>query len=89
MGDVHAVVERVEPPREFAFRWMHDAGVPVGAEAVSTLVEFTLAPAGDGTRLRLVESGFADETHQGEQRGLGRRARRPGRRWWPSDARWG
>ena len=66
MGDFHGVVERVEPPREFAFRWMHDAGVPVGAAAVSTLVEFSLSPAGDGTRLRLVESGSTDETHRKE-----------------------
>ena len=66
MGDFHGVVERVEPPREFSFRWMHDAGVPVGAEAVSTLVELSLSPAGDGTRLRLVESGFADGTHRKE-----------------------
>jgi uncharacterized protein YndB with AHSA1/START domain len=66
MGDFHAVVERVDPPRLFAFRWTHDAGVPVGAAAVSTLVEFTLSPEGDGTRLRLVESGFTDETHRKE-----------------------
>ena len=66
MGDFHAVVERVEPPRVFAFRWMHDAGVPVGAAAVSTVVELSLEATGGGTRLRLVESGFADDTHRKE-----------------------
>jgi uncharacterized protein YndB with AHSA1/START domain len=29
------------------------------AEGSATLVEFTLTPEGDGTRVRVVESGFA------------------------------
>ena len=49
----------VEPPRYFSYRW---ATAFPGAEATqdnSTLVEFTLTADGDGTRLRVVESGFA------------------------------
>ena len=44
---------REEPPAAFAYRW--DANV---AGIGDTLVEFTLAPEGDGTRLRVVESGW-------------------------------
>jgi uncharacterized protein YndB with AHSA1/START domain len=51
------VVEAVEPPARFSFRWNH----PRGAEPVagnSMLVEFTLTPEGeDRTRLRVTESG--------------------------------
>ncbi|MEU8135742.1 SRPBCC domain-containing protein [Streptodolium elevatio] len=47
----------VEPPHRFAFRW------PIGEmpadDASQTLVEFVLEPVSDGTRLRVVESGFA------------------------------
>ncbi|MFC5754143.1 SRPBCC family protein [Actinomadura rugatobispora] len=48
----------VEPPRVFSYRW---ASLLPGKEATddnSTLVEFTLRPDGDGTLLRIVESGF-------------------------------
>ena len=62
-GDGHARVERVDPPHVFAFRWMREEGVPYDPEGVSTLVEFTLSPDGDGTRLRLVESGFTDQAY--------------------------
>jgi uncharacterized protein YndB with AHSA1/START domain len=71
------VVETVDPPTRFSFRWNH----PRGEEPVtgnSMLVEFTLTPEADErTRLRVVESGhellawpeaekqrYADE-HQG------------------------
>ncbi len=56
-----ARVEAVEPPRRFAYRWTahHAAQGAEPAEGNSTLVEFTLTPEGDGTRLRVVESGFA------------------------------
>ena len=51
------VVETVDPPTRFSFRWNH----PRGEEPVpgnSMLVEFTLTPEGDErTRLRVVESG--------------------------------
>jgi len=51
------LVEVVEPPTRFSFRWNDSRG---GEPAVGTsaLVEFTLIPEGDGrTRLRVVESG--------------------------------
>src|SRR5580704_14008669 len=51
------VVETVDPPNRFSFRWNHPPGeVPVAGN--SMLVEFTLTPEGDErTRLRVVESG--------------------------------
>ena len=52
----HAVIEVVEPPHRFAYRWFHEANV---TEGPSTRVEFTLEAIEVGTRIRLVESGFA------------------------------
>lgn len=57
-GTFLARVERVEPPRFFSFRWARPADTPP-AEGNSTLVEFSLSAEGEGTRLRVVESGFA------------------------------
>jgi uncharacterized protein YndB with AHSA1/START domain len=52
-------VEAVQEPRYFAYRWSHDpAGQPPDAHN-STMVEFHLSAEGHGTRLHLVESGFA------------------------------
>jgi uncharacterized protein YndB with AHSA1/START domain len=56
-GTSHAVVERVDPPRVFAYRWARPAHQVVRPDN-STLVEFTLTPDGEQTRLRVVESGF-------------------------------
>jgi uncharacterized protein YndB with AHSA1/START domain len=51
------VVETVDPPTRFSFRWNHPAGVEPSA-GNSMLVEFTLTPEGDElTRLRVSESG--------------------------------
>jgi len=50
-------VERVEEPRVFGFTW-HISGLP-DDDPRRTYVEFTLEPAGGGTRLTVVESGFA------------------------------
>ena len=60
-GTTHARVEAVEPPHRFAYRWTahHAAPGSEPAEGNSTLVEFTLSPEGDGTRLRVKETGFA------------------------------
>ena len=49
----------VEPPRTFSFRWTH----PVDAVAEagnSLLVTFELTPSGDGTLLRMTETGFRE-----------------------------
>ncbi|HTZ08575.1 MAG TPA: SRPBCC family protein [Acidimicrobiales bacterium] len=52
----HVTVTAVEPQRRFAYRWQHSEGT-APAEGNSVLVEFTLTPQGDGTLLRVVESG--------------------------------
>jgi uncharacterized protein YndB with AHSA1/START domain len=70
-GAVHGRVERVEPPHFFSFRWV----VPrtPGAEVTAgnaTLVEFSLSPEGESTRLTVVESGFRGlEVPDDERRG--------------------
>jgi uncharacterized protein YndB with AHSA1/START domain len=53
-------VERVEEPTVFGFTW-HIFGLPED-DPRRTYVEFTLEPAGAGTRLTVVESGFAQLT---------------------------
>jgi uncharacterized protein YndB with AHSA1/START domain len=50
-------VERVEEPTVFGFTW-HIYGLPED-DPRRTYVEFTLQAAGTGTRLTVVESGFA------------------------------
>jgi uncharacterized protein YndB with AHSA1/START domain len=58
-GPVRGRVERVEAPRAFAFRWVpQPGGSNEVVEGNSTLVEFHLSAEGDGTRLRVVETGF-------------------------------
>ncbi|HEX5937555.1 MAG TPA: SRPBCC domain-containing protein [Actinomycetota bacterium] len=54
-----AVVEVVEPPVRFVFRWR-----PAGLDRPYTTVSFTLEETRDGTRLTLVESGFASLADQ-------------------------
>jgi uncharacterized protein YndB with AHSA1/START domain len=57
-GPTHDLrVERVEEPTVFAFTWRMD-GLPED-DPRRTYVEFTLEPVGAGTRLRVVETGFA------------------------------
>ena len=58
-------VERVEEPTVFGFTW-HIYGLPED-DPRRTYVEFTLEPVGAGTRLTVVESGFAqlpDDAHR-------------------------
>jgi uncharacterized protein YndB with AHSA1/START domain len=50
-------VERVEEPTVFGFTW-HIYGLPE-EDPRRTYVEFTLEPVGAGTRLTVVETGFA------------------------------
>ena len=58
-------VERVEEPTVFGFTW-HIQGLP-DDDPRRTYVEFTLEAVGEGTRLTVVESGFAqlpDDVHR-------------------------
>ncbi|PWW66848.1 SRPBCC domain-containing protein [Actinokineospora spheciospongiae] len=58
-------VERVEEPTAFGFSWPLEE-LPED-DPRRTYVEFTLEPAGDGTRLTVVETGFAqlpDDAHR-------------------------
>jgi uncharacterized protein YndB with AHSA1/START domain len=72
-GTVRGRVVDVEAPRRFSYRWsvLRESFDSEPAEGNSTLVEFTLHAEGDGTRLRVVESGFdklfADPVKQGER----------------------
>ena len=56
-GTVHGEVVAVEPHHRFAYRWALVGNVL--SPGNSTLVEFTLEAEPEGTRLRVVESGFA------------------------------
>jgi uncharacterized protein YndB with AHSA1/START domain len=53
-GTKRGVVEVVDPLRRFVFRWQSSPDAQP-----MTRVEFTLEPYAEGTRLRVVESGFA------------------------------
>jgi uncharacterized protein YndB with AHSA1/START domain len=58
-GDFPVRVEKVEPPTYLAYRWASAFPGDDLHEDNSTLVEFTLTPEGDKTRLLVVESGFS------------------------------
>ena len=66
-GTFHTTIAAVEPPRLLSWRWTINAGEEP-REDNSTLVEFILTPEGDGTRLRVVESGFRGLDLPEEQR---------------------
>jgi uncharacterized protein YndB with AHSA1/START domain len=52
-------IEKVDPPSYLSYRWASAFSGEVATDENSTLVEFTLVPDGVGTRLTVVESGFA------------------------------
>jgi uncharacterized protein YndB with AHSA1/START domain len=57
---MRVVVQAIEPPRLFSFRWHPyavDPAVDYSSEPM-TLVEFRLEPTASGTRLSVSESGF-------------------------------
>ncbi|MEV0718777.1 SRPBCC domain-containing protein [Asanoa sp. NPDC050611] len=58
-GDFPMLVEKVDPPRYLAYRWNSAFPGEDLRDDNGTLVEFTLIPEAGGTRLRVVESGFA------------------------------
>ena len=81
-GDFPVRVERVEPPKYLAYRWASAFPGEELREDNSTLVEFTLTPEGDQTRLRVVESGFAALAGSG---GLRRQAVKDNTGGWPQE----
>jgi uncharacterized protein YndB with AHSA1/START domain len=79
-GVGRARIVDVEPPHRFSYRWAaireHWGEEP--DDGNSTLVEFTLVREGEGTRLKVVESGFEKlegtdaqrrEAHEGNTEG--------------------
>ena len=63
-GAVYWRVEKVDRPHFVSFRWLRPVHDQSGGDELrednSTLVEFSLRPEGDATRLTVVESGFRD-----------------------------
>ncbi|RJO72516.1 serine/threonine-protein kinase BRI1-like 1 [Nocardia panacis] len=53
-------VETMEPPHYISYRWASTAPGSMPAAGNSTKVEFWLAEREGGTRLRVIESGFAE-----------------------------
>ena len=51
-------IDKADPPHYLAYRWASDFPGVLADDTNSTLVEFTLAPEGEGTLLTLSESGF-------------------------------
>lgn len=58
-GVIHCQVLEVTPNKRFAYAWRggHEANVGYGSR-LDTVVTFTLSRAENGTRLRLIHSGF-------------------------------
>jgi uncharacterized protein YndB with AHSA1/START domain len=81
-GDFPVRVEKVDPPTYLAYRWASAFRGEELREDNSTLVEFTLTPEGDQTRLRVVESGFAALAGSPELR---RQAVQDNTRGWPQE----
>ncbi|MFD9948337.1 SRPBCC domain-containing protein [Nonomuraea sp. NPDC059023] len=71
-----ATVTVVEAPHRFAFTWAIE-----GVDALLTTVEFTLDEVPGGTRLRLVESGFA----KAADAGVARTARQANTQGWDAE----
>jgi uncharacterized protein YndB with AHSA1/START domain len=81
-GTIHGRIERIEPMTLFSYRWApyKDPGGTEPVDGNSTLIEFMLSETDEGTRLRLVESGFStldatpdrqEELRQGNVEGWG------------------
>jgi uncharacterized protein YndB with AHSA1/START domain len=54
------VVVEVDPPHRYSFRWTQPIGEPATGSN-SLLVTFELTPDGDGTLLRMTETGFREQ----------------------------
>jgi len=58
-GDFPVRVEKMDPKSYVSYRWASGYRGEALREGITTLIEFTLTPEAEGTRLRVVESGFA------------------------------
>ena len=63
-----ARIEQVEPPRRLSYRWVPGEAGGELVDGHTTLVELTLREDGDGTLLKVVESGFASLTFPDDDR---------------------
>ena len=59
MTIVPITIVATQPPRSFSFRWVYDSG-QVAGPSNSLLVTFDLEPVGEGTRVRMTETGFRE-----------------------------
>src|SRR6266849_5642779 len=71
-GTIHCQVLEVMPNERFAFAWKggHEGNVGYGAP-LDTVVTFTLSRVENGTRLRLVHSGFVLPRNDGAFKKMG------------------
>ncbi len=60
-GKVRVYIESAKPHEYFAYRWVPGRGNYVGdvLAVPNTLVEFTIQPVSNGTKVTLKETGFA------------------------------
>ena len=56
---VPITVIEAQAPRRFSFRWVYEAGAVPGPDN-SLLVTFDLEPSGEGTLVRMIETGFRE-----------------------------
>jgi uncharacterized protein YndB with AHSA1/START domain len=70
-GTVYAMIDKIDEPNYFSYRWTPGTPDAKPDNENSTLVEFTLTPQGGETRLRVVETGFSNllmnESERAEQ----------------------
>jgi uncharacterized protein YndB with AHSA1/START domain len=76
--EAEATVTVVEPPHRFGYRWGIDGLLPDDPHRND--VVFTLSPTADGTRLRVVESGFDQVVED-----VGRAAHKDNSEGWDSE----
>ena len=71
-GVIHCEVLEVKPNERFSYSWKggHESNVGYGAP-LDTVVTFTLATVGGGTRLSLVHSGFVLPRNESAFKGMG------------------
>ncbi len=70
-GTIHCQVLEVKPAERFAYAWKggHAGNVGYGAP-LDTIVTWTMSRVGNGTRLRLVHSGFVLPQNETAFRGM-------------------